>query len=261
MTDERSLVQGEPVVLEHFRKVAERVGNAGLGTHSSLKLGYSADDLGAVPEGADMGIGCGNPHAIAALQPGEVVLDLGSGGGFDCFLAAKKVGPTGRAIGVDMTAEMVALACHNAARSGIANVDFRLGKIEHLPLQDSSVDVILSNCVVNLSGDKAAVFREAFRVLKPGGRLAISDVVATSPVPEGLASGVLAVCAHGAARVDLLLSLLRDAGFKEPLVQVKEQSRAVIAEWLPGSGIERYLASANIQATKPKAHTLGRTQA
>jgi SAM-dependent methyltransferase len=206
-----------------------------------------------VPEGANMGLGCGNPQAIAALSPGETVLDLGAGGGFDCFLAARRVGTTGRVIGVDMTPDMLSKARANAQKLEAKNVEFRLGEIEHLPVADGSVDVILSNCVINLSPDKGAVFREAFRVLNPGGRLAISDVVATRALPEALANDVVALagCVAGAANVETIGALLRKAGFDEIRVQVNEQSRAFIKDWIPGSGAENYVASATIEAVKP----------
>src|SRR5580698_2673320 len=160
----------------------------------SAEMGYSPDELAAVPEGANLGLGCGNPQAIAALRPGETVVDLGSGAGFDCLLAANQVGAEGRVIGVDMTHEMLKKARENAAKIGAANVEFRLGELEYLPVADNTADVLLSNCVINLVPDKAQVFREAYRVLKPGGRLAISDVVNTRPLTADLASDRVLVC-------------------------------------------------------------------
>ena len=223
------------------------------GSSPSAKIGYSKDELAAAPPEADLGLGCGNPQAIAALRRGEVVLDLGSGGGFDCFLAAEKVGPEGKVIGVDMTPEMVSRARETTARNGYTNVEFRLGEIEHLPVADSSVDVVLSNCVINLSPDKAQVFREAFRVLKPGGRLAIMDVVATAPLPSELVAdpALYCGCIGGAAPMTEIEMLLRDAGFVEIHITPKEESRAYIGEWAPGRGVESYVVSAAIEAVKP----------
>ena len=222
---------------------------------SSRQIGYSQEELQAVPPGADLGLGCGNPQAIAALLPGETVLDLGSGGGFDCFLAARQVGLTGHVIGVDMTAEMVAKARENAGEAGYARVEFRLGEIEHLPVADASVDVILSNCVINLSPDKLQVWREAFRVLRPGGRLAVADIVATAPLPEELRHdlALYAGCLAGAATVNELKSMLREAGFSDIRIQLKEESRRFIREWAPGRGLEEYVVSAGIEAMKPQA--------
>ena len=227
----------------------------GCGPGASTALGYSKDDLASVPEGADMGLGCGNPHAIASIREGETVLDLGSGGGFDCFLAARQVGPKGHVIGVDMTPEMVSKARRNAEKIDAHNVEFRLGEIEHLPVGDSTVDVILSNCVINLSPDKPQVFREAFRVLRPGGRLAISDVVMTKELPASLAEQVAALtgCVSGAARADELRAWLEQIGFGTVEITVKPESRAFIREWMPGSHAEDYIASSIIEARKPGA--------
>jgi arsenite methyltransferase len=250
-------------VRDHYAKVAVGAtgscapGCCGTSTNAdfSRRLGYSADELAAVPEGANMGLGCGNPQAIAALRPGETVLDLGSGGGFDCFLAARQVGPTGRVIGVDMTAEMVAKARANAKTLDATTVEFRLGEIEHLPVSDGSIDAILSNCVINLSPDKAQVFREAFRVLKAGGRLAISDVVAIAPVPDELrqSAEALSGCIAGAAPAAEVEAMLAAAGFVDVQVRVRHESRAFIQDWAPGSRAEDYVASATIEATKPGA--------
>jgi arsenite methyltransferase len=224
----------------------------GGGASPSLKIGYSAEELAQVPDGADMGLGCGNPQAIASLVPGEVVLDLGAGAGFDAFLAASAVGPTGRVIGVDMTAEMVGKARANAVNAGVGNVEFRLGEIERLPVADQSIDVIMSNCVINLSPDKQAAFDEAHRVLKPGGRIAISDVVAKASIPEAIAKSVVALagCIAGAAPIDEVRSMLTKSGFANVRITVKEASREFIRDWLPGSGAEDYVVSAIIQAVK-----------
>ncbi len=215
------------------------------------KLGYSPGDMTGVPEGADMGLGCGNPQAIADLKVGEIVLDLGSGGGLDCFLAVQKVGHEGRVIGVDMTPDMVSKARRAARESGYDNVEFRLGEIEHLPVADSWVDVIISNCVINLSPDKAAVFHEAFRVLRPGGRIAISDVVAIRPIPERISGDEAAYCGcvGGAVRVTDIERMLREAGFSRVQVEVREDSVEIVRGW--GHGYDEYVRSAIITAVKP----------
>lgn len=215
--------------------------------------GYTPDELRGVPGGADMGLGCGNPRAIAELAEGEAVLDLGCGGGLDCFLAAEKVGPEGRVIGVDMTPEMIGRARENARKGGYNNVEFRLGEIEHLPLADGSVDVIVSNCVINLSPDKLAVYREAWRVLKPGGRLAVADMIARKPLPREIKEDpdLLCKCVAGAALRDELETVLREAGFESISIEIKEESREFVKDWSPGSGAEDYVVSAYIQAQKP----------
>ena len=219
----------------------------------SLELGYSSDELGAVPAGADLGLGCGNPGAIAALQPGETVLDLGSGAGFDAFLAARAVGTTGHVIGVDMTPAMVSKARANAEAGDYAHVEFRLGEIEHLPVADGTIDVIISNCVINLSPDKPAVFREAFRVLRPGGRLAISDVVAFAELPEDVRSdlALYSGCMAGASLISELTAVMAEAGFANVEIAPKDESRSFIERWAPGRDLTEYVASATIAAVKP----------
>jgi len=225
------------------------------GADASAKLGYSAKDMQAVPDGSNMGLGCGNPHVIANLKEGEVVLDLGSGGGFDCFLAARKVGDNGKIIGIDMTPEMLSKARENAVKGNYENVEFRLGEIEYLPVADNSVDVIISNCVINLSPDKKQVFREACRVLKHGGRLAVSDVVAVKKLPDQIKKDLAAYagCVAGAALVSEVKAMLSEAGFSEVRVEINEASREFIKDWFPGSGIESYVASAKIEAVKGEA--------
>lgn len=224
-----------------------------LDVHAAARaLGYSDDELRSVPDVANMGLGCGNPLAIAALKPGETVLDLGSGGGFDCFLASRQVGPDGLVIGVDMTPDMVTLARENAQKSDYENVSFRLGEIEHLPVADSTVDVIISNCVINLSLDKEQVFREAWRVLKKGGRLSISDVVATALLPDHIKNdlAMLSGCISGAEHIDRLRAMLQEAGFSDIRLEPKDNSRNILKSWVPESNAENYVASYLIEATK-----------
>lgn len=217
------------------------------------EMGYSADELAAVPDGANLGLGCGNPLAIAAMKAGEVIVDLGSGAGFDCLLAARQVGATGHVIGVDMTHEMLKKARENAGKVGAGNVEFRLGELEHLPIADDTADVIISNCVINLVPDKAQVFREAFRVLKPDGRVSISDVLNIAPLPEDLRAdpALLCGCIAGAISAGRTESFLREAGFVDVAIAVNPQSRETVASWAPGRGIEKCVASAMVEARKP----------
>ncbi len=211
------------LVRERYGKAASRQPGGCCGGGRSAdsvaeSIGYSSDEIGSVPDGANLGLGCGNPNALAALQPGETVLDLGSGAGFDALIAAPRVGPTGRVIGVDMTPEMLERARTNAVEAGYAGtVEFREGTIEALPVAAGTVDVIISNCVINLSPDKPAVFREAFRVLKPGGRLALSDIVLSEPLPEDLrdmAAGYVA-CLSGALQESEYVAAMTAAGFED----------------------------------------------
>ncbi|HVU34265.1 MAG TPA: arsenite methyltransferase [Opitutaceae bacterium] len=216
-------------------------------------LGYSEADLAAVPEGANLGLGCGNPVAIASLRSGQTVLDLGAGAGFDAFLAGRAVGPTGRVIGVDMTPEMVAKARANAKRGGYAQVEFRLGEIEALPVADATIDVIISNCVINLCPNKQPVYREAFRVLRPGGRIAVSDVVARVELPEevkrdlALHSGCLA----GATLQAELERILKEAGFVDIVIRAKGNTDEVIGSWEAKRGFESKVFAAEVLARKP----------
>ncbi|BET67363.1 arsenite methyltransferase [Opitutales bacterium ASA1] len=216
-------------------------------------LGYSADDLAAVPEGANLGLGCGNPVALASLKPGQTVLDLGAGAGFDAFLAAGAVGPQGQVIGVDMTPEMVAKARANAKKGGRTNVEFRLGEIEALPVADATIDVIISNCVINLCPDKRPVYREAFRVLRPGGRIAVSDVVAREELSEDVKHDLAlhSGCLAGATLHDELIRILQEAGFTDIAVRAKGNSDEVITSWESKRGFESKVFAAEVTATKP----------
>jgi len=233
------------------------------------QIGYAAEELAALPEGANLGLSCGNPNALAALQPGETVLDLGSGGGFDLFIAGPKVGPAGRAIGVDMTPDMLAKARKNVAvyrdKTGLDNVEFRLGEIEHLPAGDASIDVVISNCVINLSPNKPQVWREIGRVLKPGGRVSVSDLALLQPLPSAVAEMVEALvgCVAGAVLVSETERMIRDAG----LVEVESTSKPgyvesmeswqdplyqkILAALPPGTKPSDFITSLEVTARKP----------
>jgi len=221
---------------------------------TARQLGYSEAELERVDGNAHLGLGCGNPRAIASLNAGESVLDLGSGAGFDCFLAAQEVGETGLVIGVDMTPEMVEKARANAGQNDAENVEFRLGEIEHLPVSDERIDVVISNCVVNLSPDKPQVFDEAFRVLRPGGRLAVSDVVLTAAVPHDVRADPdsVASCVAGASTIDRLETILADTGFESVSVSPKDDSDEFIRDWDDDYDVSEFLVSVTIAARKPE---------
>lgn len=261
--------QVHELVRESYSKVAETSDQGGccgveasccgvstpeINTVVSSRLGYSEDNMNSVPEGADMGLGCGNPKAIASIHSGETVLDLGSGGGFDCFLAAQELNGSGQVIGVDMTPAMLNKARKNALDGGYDNVEFRLGEIENLPVADNTVDVIISNCVINLSPEKLRVFTEAYRVLKPGGRLAVSDVVATIELPDEIRNNqeLLSGCMSGASSITELQDMLENSGFTQISIKPKDDSKSFIKDWAPGTNVEDYVMSAYIQAIKPE---------
>lgn len=219
-------------IKEAYGKIAKDDSDSGCGCgcgtgadadNFAQSLGYTKKELAAIPDGANLALSCGNPMALAQLKEGETVLDLGSGGGFDCFLAANKVGETGYVIGIDMTPEMIERATENADKNGIKNVEFRLGEIEALPVDDSSIDAILSNCVINLSADKKKVFAEAYRVLKPGGRISISDIVLKKELPDKIKDSITSYigCVSGAVHIDEYTRLVKDAGFDDVKVTEK----------------------------------------
>jgi arsenite methyltransferase len=223
----------------------------------SRKIGYTEEELNAVPEGANLGLGCGNPVALASLKKGEVVLDLGSGAGFDCFLAANQVGKTGKVIGVDMTPEMLDRARANARKGNYENVEFRLGEIENLPVADDHADIIISNCVINLSPDKKRVFQEAFRVLKPGGRLMVSDIVLLKELPDEIKNSVAAYvsCLAGALTKDNYLAAIQAAGFRE--IKIIDEA-TFPAELLSNDPSAREIIK-NLNLSKEKARDLARS--
>ena len=251
-------------IRENYARVAQSGSSGGCCSGSSCcgssdiqdvskLMGYEAINLESVPSGSNMGLGCGNPLEYANIRPGETVLDLGSGGGFDCFLASEVTGKNGLVIGVDMTPEMIKLARDNALEGEYENVEFRLGEIEHLPVSDNSVDVIISNCVINLSIDKNQVFADAFRVLKPGGRLAVSDVAATCEMPDEVRNDLRLIsgCIGGASHYKELGSMMKKAGFVDIKLIPKSNSKEIVSTWAPGMSPEDYIASFRIEAIKP----------
>ncbi|MDD3506187.1 MAG: arsenite methyltransferase [Sulfurimonas sp.] len=248
--------QKKDAIAQNYARIASNDDSCGCATNGccnsdgvSLNLGYSKEQLSSIPKEADKGLGCGNPTSIASLKNGEVVLDLGSGAGLDCFLASKEVGEEGMVIGIDMTREMIAKARSNKDKNSYDNVDFRLGEIENLPVADNSVDVIISNCVINLSLDKQRVFDEAFRALKNGGRLAISDIVLTKQIPSHMITiDSYGACIAGASFINDLEKLLNNSGFKDIKITPKGKSKKFLKDW--SDNIENYIVSANIEAVK-----------
>ena len=241
------------MVREGYGKIAkaENCGcGCGSGSNVSENIGYSRNELDSVPEGADLNLGCGNPVALAMLKKGDTVIDLGSGGGLDCFLAAKKIGPKGKVIGVDMTAEMLDKARENCRKGGYKNVEFRLGEIENLPVADNTADVIISNCVINLSPNKGRVFEEAFRVLRPGGRLVISDMVLLNELPEAVKNSVQAYvgCVSGAEIKDVYIEMIENAGFEE--VKVIEETHIPPELMLSDATAEAVMKQLNLTEKK-----------
>ena len=248
-------------VKEHYGKIASGKSDGCCSTSccnenekpESDCMGYSEEEISSVPAGSDLRLGCGNPLAIASLKEGDIVLDLGSGAGFDCFLAANQVGEEGFVIGIDMTSEMLGKARLNAEKGDYKNVEFRLGEIENLPIGDNSIDVIISNCVINLSPDKQRVFNEVFRVLKPGGRIAVSDIVTTAKLPEEIQNNLslYAGCVAGALSINELEEILLKTGFENIKIQSKDESKEFIREWIKGKKLDEYIVSATIEALKP----------
>jgi arsenite methyltransferase len=255
----KSNVDIRDTVRDHYAKVAQQEtdgcceSTCSCAGNISEQIGYSKEDLASIPKDAEMGLGCGNPISFAELKIGEVVLDLGSGGGVDCFLASKIVGATGKVIGVDMTPEMISKARKNAVSGDYQNVEFRLGEIEHLPAGDNTVDAVISNCVINLSPTKLQVYKEAHRVLKPAGRLAVADMVALQALPEHLKNDLAAYtgCLAGAELVSQLQAWLSEAGFKDVQIRVRQPSREFVQGDAGEGKLDDYIASANVTAFKP----------
>ena len=241
----------KPIVMESYKKIAVESSNC-CGDNISKSIGYSEEELETVPKDSNLGLGCGNPQLIANICEGETVLDLGSGAGFDCFLASKKVGDIGQVIGVDMTFEMVTKARNNAYENNYNNVDFRLGEIENLPVADNSVDVIISNCVINLSPNKQRVYDEAYRVLKEGGRLAISDIVLMKDLTDEMKEDEKLYCGWvtGASSVEELKYYLSKSGFKNISIETKPISKEYEEQWGQNLNVGEYIMSSEIKAVK-----------
>lgn len=239
------------VVRKNYGKIA-KADFPCCGQENSQRIGYTETELKSVPEGASFSLGCGNPIALASLKEGETVLDLGSGGGLDCFLAARRVGEKGKVIGVDMTPEMLDKARENARKGGYKNVEFRLGEIESLPVADSNVDVIISNCVINLSPDKKRVFEEAFRALRPGGRVMVSDIVLLKDLPEALKKSkkAYAACVSGAVKKDEYLESMKEAGFQK--VKIMEEAHFSIEDLISDADVETVVKKLKISGEKLK---------